>query len=63
MIKILGFIWNLISDMFLFLIEKMIRERDVIIKIIKWIILSFVLKLFDLFGFVEFVIVKVKIMI
>lgn len=63
MIKILGFIWNLISDMFLFLIEKMIRERDVIIKIIKWIILSFVLKLFDLFGFVEFIIVKVKIMI
>lgn len=63
MIKILGFIWNLISDMFLFLIEKMIRERDVIIKIIKWIILSFILKLFDLFGFVEFIIVKVKIMI
>lgn len=55
--------WNLMNDMLFFLFENMIKKLEVIIKFIKRVMISFVLKLFDFLGYVEFIIVKVKIMI
>lgn len=62
MVKVLGFNWNIKIDILLLLLIKFIKEINSIDKIFKRLVLSLFLKLYDLMGFVELVIVKVKIM-
>lgn len=62
MVKVLGFNWNIKIDILLLLLIKFIKEINSIDKIFKRLVLSLFLKLYDLMGFVELVIVKAKIM-
>lgn len=62
MVKVLGVNWNIKIDILLFLLVKFIKEINYIEKVFKRLVLSLFLKLYDFLGFVELVIVKVKIM-